>query len=198
MTADFNIAEPIARAITQLLEPHAEVVIHDIDKDKIRSIHNNFSKRQPGDQSLLSANDLPNDATVIGPYNKANWDGRLLKSISSVIKDNWGNPRLLLCINLDVSHLEKAQTLISHFLQPPSKPGSTTPLFQDDWREKINHYVQQYLQKHQLTVDRLNWRQKRQLVQHLHESGAFNGRNAANYIAHILHVSRATVYNYLK
>jgi predicted transcriptional regulator YheO len=36
------------------------------------------------------------------------------------------------------------------------------------------------------------------LVRQLHQDGAFEGKNAANYIGQILGISRATVYNYLK
>ncbi|WP_371923148.1 helix-turn-helix domain-containing protein [Legionella sp. 27cVA30] len=48
-----------------------------------------------------------------------------------------------------------------------------------------------------LTFDTLNRKEKKALVIHLHRVGAFSGKNSAQYIAEILNVSRATIYNYL-
>lgn len=38
---------------------------------------------------------------------------------------------------------------------------------------------------------------KKELIDHLYKIGAFTGKNAAKYIAQVIKVSRATVYNYL-
>ena len=44
-------------------------------------------------------------------------------------------------------------------------------------------------------LDRL---QKRELVQALFTEGAFKGKSAPNYVAGVLSLSRATIFNYLK
>jgi len=193
-----NTIKLIAESIAMLLAPYAEVVIHDIPDDTIIAIYNNFSKRQSGDGSLLSAADLANDnECIIGPYNKTNWDGRLLKSISTMIYDQ-SHPRYLLCINIDLSQFERLQTSIMQFMYTASEQQPHEGLFKYDWREKINNYIQEYLQYHQLAAYRLTRQQKKALIRHLNEVGAFKGRHAASYIAHLLQISRATVYNYLK
>ncbi|WP_083852172.1 helix-turn-helix domain-containing protein [Legionella tunisiensis] len=38
---------------------------------------------------------------------------------------------------------------------------------------------------------------KKELIEHLQQAGAFTAKHAATYIAQILNISRATVYNYL-
>jgi predicted transcriptional regulator YheO len=44
----------------------------------------------------------------------------------------------------------------------------------------------------------LNKEKKKALVVALHREGAFTAKNAANYVADVLDLSRATIYNYLK
>src|SRR5262245_54900740 len=92
-----------AEAIQRLLHPHAEVVIHDIKKNRIAAIFHPFSKRKVGDPSLLSEEEMAMLENCIGPYEKINWDGRKLKSVSSLIRDENGKIVGMLCINLDIS-----------------------------------------------------------------------------------------------
>jgi predicted transcriptional regulator YheO len=44
----------------------------------------------------------------------------------------------------------------------------------------------------------LNRDHKRELVLALHAEGAFKGKSAANYVANVLGMGRATVYKHLK
>src|SRR5690349_1263722 len=98
---------PIAEGLATLLHPHAEVVIHDIAKNKIAAISNSFSKRKVGDESLLEEDfKIQDDTRIIGPYPRTNWDGRKLKSLTVILRSPEGEPIGLMCINLDVSHFE--------------------------------------------------------------------------------------------
>jgi len=189
---------PIAEALQKLLYPFAEIAIHDIKTNKIAAIYNSFSKRKVNDPSLLSAEDellTLNDCT--GPYEKINFDGKKLKSISSLIKDEKGRVVGLFCINLDISKLNDCKNIIDGFLNYQSFVSQPSQLFKDDWKEKINEFIHTYLIKQRLNLDTLNKIEKRKLIHHLNEMGAFIGKNATLYIAQILKVSRATVYNYL-
>ncbi|OAI45694.1 hypothetical protein AYO45_06630 [Gammaproteobacteria bacterium SCGC AG-212-F23] len=189
---------PIAEGIQRLLYPHAEVVIHDINKNKIVAIFHPFSKRKVGDSSLLTESEMQAVEDCMGPYEKLNWDGRKLKSVSSVIRDEQGKAVGMLCINLDVSKLEKMNRFFSEFMQFAKITDQSHALFKDDWQEKINHYVHRYLNKYHLSLESLDREEKKALIEHLHKVGAFTGKNAALYIAQILGVSRATIYNYLE
>ena len=149
-----------AEAIQRLLHPYAEVVVHDLQLDQIVAIYHPFSKRRVGDASLFSAEEKKQFIVekCIGPYEKTNWDGKKLKSISSIIHDE----------------NDKAVGML--------------------W---INQYVHSYLQEHGLTLEYLSRPEKKSLIFHLQEVGAFTGKNAAQYVAQVLKISRATVYNYL-
>ncbi len=188
---------PTAEAINRLLYPYAEVVIHSISENKIHAIFNPLSKRQVGDDSLLSRTELSALSESTGPYEKTNWDGRKMKSISSVIRDTKGKTVGLLCINLDVSGFLNIHEQLMSFILPQYFEPQPEPLFKDDWQERINVCVHQYLKENNLSLSTLNRSDKKALIFHLHEVGAFSGKNSAHYIAGILDISRASVYKYL-
>ncbi len=188
---------PIAESIQRLLYPYAEVVIHSIPQNTIFAIFNPFSGRAIGDDSLLSHDELSALADSVGPYEKTNWDGRRLKSVSSVIRNNENEPIGLMCINVDVSTLLCVNEKLIEFIFPKHSIEQPEPLFKDDWQERINVCVHQYLLKENLSLDTLKRNDKKILVEHLRDAGAFSGKNAAKYIANVLDISRATVYKYL-
>jgi predicted transcriptional regulator YheO len=100
----------IADAIATLFFPHAEVVLHDLRTQKVDYIANNLSKRAIGDDSALE--DMLSDdirEVNIGPYEKLNWDGQKIRSLSTVLRDHKGRPLAVLCINLNISLFENAQ-----------------------------------------------------------------------------------------
>lgn len=192
-----NQFKPIAEAITALLFPHAEVILHDLKTECIAAIYNNFSKRKVGDDSLLDElSNLSKSNDVFLPYFKTNWDGRKLKSVTSILREKDGKPIGLLCINLDISKWEE----LHHFILDWIKPTLDMPdfLFKNDWREKINLFVANYLKQHALRLESLNKNEKQRLLIALKIEGAFKTKNAASYVAEVLQISRATVYNYLR
>ena len=187
-----------AEAFARLLHPFAEVVVHDLSKDQIEAIYNPLSRREVGDDSYLDRIDF-GEETVIGPYDKTNWDGRTMKSISIVIRNESGKAEGFLCVNLDLSIFETANQLLQSFLKNTSElPEKSQRLFKDDLYEKINLFVRTYCQERQVSMEALSRENKREIIHSLAKDGAFNGKNAANYIARVLGISRATVYNYLK
>ena len=180
-----------------LLHPFAEVVLHDIATSKIVAIFNSFSHREIGDDSLLEEIEFDASQTIIGPYEKLNWNGHRLKSISIVVREETGQAIGLVCINLDVSKFDELRHIIDRFIHPDSLLPQPQELFKDDWQEKINLYVHDYLRKHHKTLEGLSRSDKQVLIELLNQEGAFNQKNAATYIGKILGISRATVYNYL-
>lgn len=132
-----------------------------------------------------------------GPYEKINYDGRKIKSISSLIKNEKNKAIGIFCINLDITKFDACKNMLDNFLNLQSILTQPIPLFKDDWQEKINQYTHTYLRKNHLNLETLSKIEKKKIVQHLNELGAFTGRNAAHYIAQLLKISRATVYNYL-
>ncbi|MFC0228978.1 helix-turn-helix transcriptional regulator [Serratia aquatilis] len=193
-----NRYHAIADAIALLFSPYAEIAIHDLTSKTLVYIANNRSQRELGEDSNLSGLQDDYDLQVIGPYLKRNWDGNQLRSISAVLRDDRGDPIGLMCINLDISVLENAKAALDLFLVGNVLQPQPDMLFHDDWQQRINSFIHSWLQQRQLTLATLNGVSRRALVEALYQEGAFKGKNAAGYVAKILVISRATVYNYLK
>lgn len=179
---------PICDAIVRLMDPLIEIVIHDIAKMSVAYINGKLSNRKVGDASLLGPEGFSKVDQIV--YPKLNFDGRLVKSVSVILENKY-----LLCINCDVSIFNKMQELSSALLQMGNQPQS---LFANDWQEKLHVSIHGYLQNHNLSFDHLTQNTKKALAKHLFELGAFNEKNAADYIAKVLGLGRATVFKYLK
>jgi len=189
----------IADAIATLFFPHAEVVLHDLRTQKVDYIANNISKRVIGDDAALE--DMLSgevDERTIGPYEKLNWDGQKIRSVSSVLRDTNGTPIAVLCINLNISMFETAKQALELFLSSSKLVPQPDALFRDDWQERINTFLHSWLRQRQLGLNLLTREHKRELVEALHAEGAFKGKSAANYVANVLNMGRATVYKHLK
>ncbi len=189
----------IADAIATLFFPHAEVVLHDLRTQKVDYIANNLSKREIGDDSALE-DMLSDDVSErnIGPYEKLNWDGQKIRSLSTVLRDSGGHPLAVLCINLNISLFENAKAALDLFLSPSKLIPQPDSLFRDDWQERINTFLHNWLRERQLSLNLLTRDHKRELVLALHAEGAFKGKSASNYVANVLNMGRATVYKHLK
>ena len=187
----------IADAIATLFFPHAEVVLHDLRTQKVDYIANNLSKRVIGDESSLE--DMLSDEVSernIGPYEKLNWDGQKIRSLSTVLRDSEGHPLAVLCINLNISLFENAKAALDLFLSPSKLIPQPDSLFRDDWQERINTFLHAWLRERQLSLNLLTRDHKRELVLALHAEGAFKGKSASNYVANVLNMGRATVYKH--
>ena len=189
----------IADAIATLFFPHAEVVLHDLRTQQIDYIANNISKREIGDDAALE--DMLEEGINernIGPYEKLNWDGQKIRSVSTVLHDVEGVPLAVLCINLNISLFESARAALDLFLSPNKLIPQPDALFRDDWQERINTFLHSWLRQRQLGLNLLSRDPQRELVLALHAEGAFKGKSAANYVANVLTMGRATVYKHLK
>lgn len=196
---DLSTYFSVAQAITSLLHPHAEVVVHDLKTGKIAVIYNNFSKRNAGDESLIEElEDYTELPDVFPVYSKTNWDGKKIKSSTATLRNQKGKPIGLLCINLDLSKWDEIHQFLDGWLSNMGEQNQPQVLFKEDWREKINAYVSEYLKREGLSLKALSKEKKRELVGALYREGAFKAKNAASYVAEVLNLSRATIYNYLK
>lgn len=198
MAAELKKYQDIADAIALLFRPYVEVVLHDLASEQVVYIANNFSKRELGEPSLLHEIDFSPDDQIIGPYEKVNWDGKRLKSVSAVLRDDKEKAVGILCINTDVSHFHMAKQAFEALISVPKENAQPDALFKEDWHEKINQFITDWSTKEGTPVPQLAQKQKKRLVLALAENGGFNGKNSVAYVSRVLNMARATVYNYLK
>nr|BFD31829.1 transcriptional regulator DauR [Pigmentibacter ruber] len=185
----------IAKSLEKLFTPYLEIVIHDLKLKKITYIANNISNRQIGEDSNLNDIKFNDSQKIIGPYEKMNYDGRMLKSISIVIDID--NPKYLMCLNFDCSFLVNMRNMIDIFFNKDDFDKNAAVLFKDDWQEKIHIYLNNTLINLKKDINSLTKEEKKQIILDLEKNGAFQAKNSKEYIAKILNISRASVYNYL-
>lgn len=188
---------PICDGIAALFQPYVEVVLHDLETETVVYIANNFSKRELGESSLMHEIEFEPSDNVIGPYEKINWDGCPIKSISVILRAE-ERPTAVMCINTDVSHFDSARRILETLAAVPKVADRSTALFKEDWHERINEYINAWVGQRGTTIAVMNKAAKKELIIDLAKDGALGGKNAATYIARVLGLGRATVYNYLR
>jgi D-arginine utilization repressor len=187
----------VGEAVATLLHPHAEVVLHDLRTGRIVRIWNSFSDRQAGDLSNLKEAEaaFPSDLQVLGPYDKAlNSEGRT-KSITAAMRDEDDELFGFMCINLDVSLLDRAATVLSAFASSELKRPE--PIYRNDMKQHINYLVRDYSLKVNRPIDNLAREQRVELVSTINRDGLFQARNSVKLVATAMKISRASVYNLL-
>lgn len=196
MDSRMKINHTLFDAITRLLAPFCEVIVHDLATGKVAQVCGKHSTREIGELSYLDDMQVETWADDIqGPYRKTEPDGRAVKSISMLERDAQGRPAHLICINVDVSQFEAARVLLSGFVAVPEEDAS--PLA-NDWLENLHLFVANWTMDRGIQLKDLQARDRKNLVQELERNGVFNQRNAANAVAKALGVSRATIYQDLR
>ncbi|MGV4988762.1 helix-turn-helix transcriptional regulator [Streptomyces sp. NRAIS4] len=207
MDADEHIireAEKIAVALGRMFPGLCEVVLHDLrDPDhSIRAIENNLSGRQVGDSTTelgLARIEDPDYPSVIQNYPNQFPDGRPAKSTSIGIKNAAGEYIAALCLNLDVSVLSPVTLALSNLVATDTEHREQ-PLetLRDRNARELRRTVEAHAAERAATPRSLSREDKKALVRQLQRDGYFDSRDAAQTIADLLGVSRATVYNYAK
>lgn len=182
--------QALADAISALFGPLVEVAIHDLDTDSLAYIAGAMSPREIGEPSQLRELGLPGHDGLIGPYDKTNWDGRRLKSVSVLLP---GDTPSVLCINMDVSRFEALRGILEMILQPVA--SEVAPLLRNDWHETVNRHIAAWCQERSCDARNLDRDQRRALIRSILEAGGFEAPRAAPYVASLLNLSRATIYN---
>ncbi|WP_307840900.1 PAS domain-containing protein [Streptomyces sp. GESEQ-4] len=194
----------IAVVLGRMFPGLCEVVLHDLrdPQHAIRAIENNLSGRKIGDSVTelgLARIEDPDYPSVIQNYPNQFPDGRPVKSTSIGIKNTAGEYIAALCLNLDVSVLSPMTLALSNLVatdtEHPDQPLET--LRARNARE-LRQAVEALAAERAATPRSLSREDKKALVRQLHQDGYFDSRDAAQTIADLLGVSRATVYNYTK
>ncbi|MEW2288091.1 PAS domain-containing protein [Streptomyces sp. NPDC047841] len=197
-------AEKIAVALGRMFPGLCEVVLHDLrhPDHAIRAIENNLSGRQVGDSATelgLARIADPQYPSVIQNYPNRFPDGRPAKSTSIGIKNAAGEYIAALCLNLDVSVLSPVTLTLSHLVATDTehRDGPLESL-RDRAARELRQAVEARAAERAATPRSLSREDKKALVRQLQRDGYFDSRDAAQTIADLLGVSRATVYNYAK
>lgn len=183
-----------AQAVVDLMKPYVEVVLHDLKTETIAAIFNNYSGRVAGDPSELGADKgaWNNAPDYYSSYIRVGKEGNRIKSTTAVVRDDKGRAVGLFCINFDLAALDGIKSALDAF--GSLSQALPKDLFEEDWSEKIKLYIHEYISERTLRIDALDRDQRKALISDLYSRGAFAPKHAAEMIANVLGISRATIY----
>lgn len=194
------LVEPLSRA----LGPDVEVVLHDLSRipDSIMAVAGNVTGRRDGGPSsdLLLKHIRSGDDSHLFNYASVSVDGKPMTSSSMFIHDADGTPIGCLCINRDVSALAGVRDLLDAFIGAPL-PGlaaEETESFAVDAEQVRREMLDRALAANPIPAPLMRKTHRVRVVAALDEQGFFLMKDAVEFAAARLGVTRFTVYNYLQ
>ena len=198
---------PLVRGLAEMLGPDCEVVLHDLSRlpHSVMAIENgHVTGRRVGDvptdlmlQSLRNIDELPDTRVYV-----TSRDGKFLKSLAVTLRDGNGQPIAILGVNLDVSRLAQAQSVLSAFIGSGQITGPAPPegeeIFAGDIREVVAGMITKIVNEMGKTPAAMTREEKMRVVKQLEERGAFLVKRSAEQVAEALDLSRYTIFSYLK
>jgi predicted transcriptional regulator YheO len=195
-----NFVSRLSGALGQTFGKYCEIVVHDFNspESSIISIENgSLTGRKIGDTldalgfQLLKthpASDLLN-------YRTKTKEGKELRSSSVFLRDEKGQIFGALCINIDVSGLQKAQEWLQEAL------GSASTTIDERFEHSVDEVLENLIQNAISSIGKktadMTREDKVAIVAYLEAKGAFLIRYSVERVAELLGMTKYTIYNYL-
>lgn len=210
---------PIASFIAAIIGPKCEVVVHDISDPEHSIVHienGHISGRKVGDASTdlvlkILKSEAYHEEQYIANYKATGKLGQSFRSSTYFIKDDQNKLVGLLCLNIDVTHMEVAAEWIQHILQggpnpylvpavnePPKEEKQATEYLQGNADDLLQHMISSVIGKLHIPPERLSSQEKIEVVRELNEHGVFLLKGGVSQVAAALSISEPTVYRYLQ
>lgn len=200
---------PVMRAIAAAGGPSCEVVLHNLDGadvdlgHTIAAIENGHvtGREVGGPSTSLGLNVLQNrqdDHDAFG-YRGFTADGRELRCSSVYFRNDAGDIIASLCINLDLSGMQQARTLLDALLTAPEPDVPTQPdeHIGRDLVSVMDAMIGEAIGEAGKPVAQMSRDDKIGVLQRLDARGATQMRKSVETIAVRLGISRVTAYAYL-
>ncbi|MHA7269890.1 helix-turn-helix transcriptional regulator [Arthrobacter sp. HLT1-20] len=203
----FNILSQLVEPLAQALGP-AEVIVHDLSNldASVKAISGNLTGRSPGDPAtnlLIRLVKAGAPSHVISYRTELPGHRDALSSTIIVRDPSDGSPVAALCFNVDISELAAARDSITRILDSypttPDHSGSAERMetFPSSVHELLDDAVRNAIKKVGIEVALMKKPHKLTVVSELADRGVFQIRDAVEFVAEKLDVSRFTIYNYL-
>ena len=190
----------VAALLAGVLGPHAEVVVHDLEKGELLQVyHGEITGRRPGPTDdgptvRLLAEEADADGCLIGYRSAAN--GRPLRASNLFVRDDAGRLRYAICVNQDIGPLEQAGRLLEELggvrpLETAAAEKTTDP------RQMIRSITLAEVEQAKPFSVR-NRAGRLAVLRRLEEQGVFQVRGAVEEVCGLLGISQATLYNDLR
>jgi predicted transcriptional regulator YheO len=202
----FSVLLHIADGLAELFGASCEVVIHDLSNPTRSVVHvsnGQVTNRKIGEgirdmAMVLRSPRFKND--TLSNYISQTNDGRVIKCMTTVIRDAQGDIVGAFCLNLDLGRLQHARSVLDELTQgqPLESPEEETPIHDQDVFSILRHIIRQTISETGVPVQAMDREVKIRIVGFLEERKVFRIKGAVDYLAEQLGVSRYTIYNYLE
>lgn len=203
---------PIADLVAKTFGEDVEVVLHDLSDPQHSVVYvanNKVTGRQVGESFrhlITKAIHSPGESGDINPNFYFRHEGRLIRSSSSIIRDENGHIAGAFCINVDTTRITRQIDMLAQML--PGIDKGVLPLLPDEENEDVcpvdtNRTVMEIMTD---LVDNITGdipsgsmtREKRiELIRFMDQRGVFLVKGAIDRVAEKLGISKVTVYSYL-
>ena len=200
---------PFAKTITKMFGPQCEVVIHDLAQPQssvIFTINNHVTGREIGQsfdhlvKKVLLSDEFKDDH--LSGYVWKTDDQRMIKSSTTLIRDNRQQVIGAFCINYDVNVLHQMKAMLDTLMP------SNTPIEQilpenkskqeasiDNVEDIVDQLIQQIIVNSQHPF--MKRHEKIEIIRFMDEKGIFLMKGSVDKVAKRLEISKVTVYSYL-
>lgn len=194
-------ARTLVPGIAATFGPSCEVVLHDYrtPEDSVIAVAGTVTGRQVGDRMsdigrrVLAAGDAAEPEINYLTRTPA---GVLLKSTTLPLRDDDGALIGALCINVDVTALQRVAAAVGDLIGHPAPPADEAPV--TDFARPLAERVDRIAERHERAAGILAAGMKRParvaLIRDLASAGVFQLRGASPVVASRLGISRASLY----
>ncbi len=201
--SDFAFYFRLAKAIAQQFGPNCEVVVHDLESNdpesSIVAIENgHVSGRQIGDgPSHVVLDALNGDRSDLQDhlaYLTKTRDGKILKSSTIYIRDDFGVARGIFSINYDITLMLSMENALRSFTAADEpEPAPISRSVSDLLDELITQSVEVVGKPPAL----MSKEEKIRAIQFLNDSGAFLITKSGDKVCKFFGISKYTLYSYI-
>ncbi|KAB2332318.1 transcriptional regulator [Cytobacillus depressus] len=193
---------PIAEGIAKTVGSHCEVVVHDltdISSSIVAIFNGHVTEREVGspltDLGLTILRQGSEDDLLLNYPNKS-IKGKKIKSTSIMIRDNDGTIVGCLCINIDLTLLTMAGSIINEMVNVyEEKEDESFPQSVTDLEEKM---INRAIEKIGKPIGLMEKNDRMEFIHLLDEMGLFLIKGTIQNIAEMLDVSKFKIYSYLE
>lgn len=199
----------IAKGMALQFGNDTEIVIHDVNqlgtaKTVVHIENGHISNRQVGDgptHPVLEASIKGNLVDDRYAYLTRTKDGRVLKSSTMYIRDDFDQVVYIFCINTDITYFLDMTEKINRFIYGETMQDKVSKPEIEEITKNVNELMDDLLEQCERMIGKpatiMNKSERIRAIRFLNEAGVFLISKSMDYVANYFGISKYTVYNYI-
>lgn len=199
----FETIGRVADGLTNILGKNCEIVIHDFSDLSASLVHvsGNITQRQIGapitDFIYKAFKDAGNSVADITGY-KTIFNGRVMKSSTTFLRNSAGDVVGCMCINLDMTDFLNAKALLEEWTSFSEKSVESPEKFPASFQEMLDAMLEEAVAEVGRLPGTMSKEERLDFIAMLNRRDLFAFKGAVNEVARLFGVTRYTIYNDLK